>query len=113
MIKVDTTSTSQAFSLPIIPTGIAKEVSLIQAHHPRIVEKITSLWGSADLNIYLDSLIFDERGGRKGFTETISAALFRVYETHGLLFHTPLNGDIWDVILDRLHKPDSEPTLEK
>lgn len=110
---VNITPASESLFAAKLPTSIAPEVSLIQEHHPRIFEKITQLWGSADLQNYLDSLIFDERGGRHGFTENIAAALFRIYETHGMLFQPTKKGDIWDVILTQLKEPESEQTPKK
>ena len=105
---VNTTSGSEAFSAPMIPTSLANNVGLIREHHPRIVEKIIQLWGSIELHNYLDSIIFDERGGRKGFPEPISAALFRIYETHGDLIKIPKNNDVWDAILTQVKIPGSE-----
>ena len=109
LIMVNTTSASETLSAPMIPTSLANNVSLIREHHPRIFEKITQLWGSVELHNYLDSIIFDERGGRKGFPEPISAALFRIYETHGDLIKIPKNGDVWDAILTQVKTPGSGP----
>jgi len=106
---VNTTSASEAFSAKMIPTSLTKNVSLIREHHPRIFEKIIQLWGSVELHHYLDSIIFDERGGRKGFPEPISAALFRIYEAHGDLLKIPKNGDVWDAILTQVKVPESGP----
>ena len=51
---------------------------------PRIVEKIAVLWGSPQLSKYFTELLFDDRGGRKGFPPEIMTELFRLsnfYET--------------------------------
>ena len=95
-------SLSKASSTPIIPTSLAKEISIIQDHHPKIYENIAQMWGSMDLHNYLDSIIFDKRGGRSGFTESVGAAIFKVYETHEKLLPTTKKGDVWDVILAQL-----------
>ena len=92
----------KAFSPPVLTTSMARDVSLIVERYPKIGEKIKQSWGSGDLRNYLNSLIYDERGGRQGFPEKIVSALFRVYEGHTILFPETKRGDIWDVILDRL-----------
>jgi hypothetical protein len=92
----------KAFSPPVLTTSIAQDVSLILERYPKIGEKIKQSWGSGDLQSYLNSLIYDERGGRQGFPEKIVSALFRVYEGHTTLFPETKRGDIWDVILERL-----------
>jgi hypothetical protein len=88
-----------AVSVPILPAEIAREVSVIRKGYPKIGETITKLWGSVDLYAYLNSIIFDERGCRQGFSAPIASALFRVYEGHRRLVHEKKSGDIWDVIL--------------
>ena len=99
---MENVTASNASTTLIIPTSLAKEVSLIQEHHPKISEKISQMWGSVDLQNYLDSIIFDKRGGRHGFAEIVGVAIFKVYETHGKLFQQKKTGDVWDVILGQI-----------
>ena len=101
---------SNASNTVIIPNSLAKEISLIQELHPKISQKITQMWGSVDLQNYLDSIVFDERGGRHGFAENVGVAIFKVYETHGKLLHPKKNGDVWDVILGQLENPTPNKT---
>jgi hypothetical protein len=98
----NTVSSSNASTTLIIQTSLAKEIGLIQEHHPKIYDKITQMWGSVDLQNYLDSIIFDQRGGRHGFTDSVGAAIFKIYETHGKLFPPKKTGDVWDVILKQI-----------
>jgi len=98
----DTLSASEPFSAPKFPASIAQDVTLILEHFPNIGKKITQLWGSVDLHNYLNSIVFDERGGRHGFPEAIVSALFRVSEAHKTLVPVKSGGDIWDVILDQV-----------
>jgi hypothetical protein len=95
---------SAALSAPILPTVIARDVSVIQKRYPEIGDTIRRLWGSVDLYAYLNSIIFDERGGRQGFAEPTASALFRVYAGHSALGQGKKTGDIWDVILEPLQK---------
>lgn len=81
---------------------ISHDISLVQELYPRIGEKIKQLWGTIDLNHYLTSIIFDDRGGRQGFPEHVANALFRVYENHGSLVKETRKGDIWDLILEQI-----------
>jgi hypothetical protein len=93
-----------AFSAnPALPLSIEilNDISVVHELYPRIGEKIKQLWGSSELNRYLNSIIFDERGGRQGFPEHIANALFRVHENHSSLVREIHKGDIWDVILGR------------
>jgi len=42
-------------------------VSAIEKRFPRIASEISSLWGSAEIDNYIDRLLIDERGDRMGF----------------------------------------------
>jgi hypothetical protein len=97
-----TLSTPKALSNPAFPPAIAKDVSLILESYPNIGQKIMQAWGTGELRRYLGTVIFDERGGRHGFPETIVSALFRVYETDRKFVPEAGKGDLWDVVLDRL-----------
>ena len=85
-----------------LPAEVARDVSVISVRHPRISETITKLWGSIVLHDYLNTLIFDDRGGRQGFAEPVASALFRIFEGHRTLVQAGNSGDIWDVILERV-----------
>ena len=98
----DTPSAVTANAASSFSTEILHDISLVHELYPRIGEKIRQLWGSIDLNHYLNSIIFDDRGGRQGFPEHVANALFRVYENHGSLVRETKKGDIWDVILDQI-----------
>jgi hypothetical protein len=93
-----TTSTSE------LPTDIAQDAALVQEHYPRIVEKILQFWGSAELNEYLDSILFDERGSRHGFPLEIVSALMRIHENHISLVPSKDTGDYWDTVLKEVEK---------
>lgn len=48
----------------------------------RIADTIEYLWGSEELNKYLNSLIIDSRGTRKGFPHSVFDALIDLYHIH-------------------------------
>jgi hypothetical protein len=97
-----TFSSPDGSTAPAIPSYIAHDVSLILDRYPEIGKKITQLWGSPDLNQFLNSLVFDERGDRQGFPEPIALALFKVFEAHRTLVPAMSRGDIWDAILGQI-----------
>lgn len=99
---IDQVSTSKSSSPFAFPPIIANEIYLIRVRHPDIGKKIAALWGSSKMQDYLNSIIFDNRGGRHGFPETTASALFKINEAHKILFPAQKVKDIWDVIIGRL-----------
>lgn len=101
-MMTDTFSAPAPSSAPKFPPAIAHDLRLILEHFPNIAKKITQLWGSADFQNYLNSVIFDERGGRHGFPEAVASALFRISEAHKAQVPVKSGGDIWDAILNQV-----------
>ncbi|MBU0594895.1 MAG: hypothetical protein ABIG70_14340 [Pseudomonadota bacterium] len=51
--------------------------SEIEKNFPRIVEKLTMLWGHDGISAFLSHLLIDDRGDRQGFTgETMAEIMF-------------------------------------
>jgi hypothetical protein len=75
----------KALPTPEAPPEIASDISLIVEKYARIGDRITLLWGSAELQTYLNNLILDERGGREGFPPPIASAILRIYTAHSKL----------------------------
>ncbi len=44
--------------------------------YPRIVEKIEIMWGTIELDRYLNSLLIDDRGNRAGWPPGVSTTIF-------------------------------------
>ncbi len=99
---IDQLSASESPPSFVFPPLIANEIYLIRVRHPNIGRKIAALWGSAQMQDYLNSIIFDDRGGRHGFPETTASALFKIQEAHKILFPPGKEKDIWDIIIGRL-----------
>ena len=91
------------FSPHTFPANIVQDVALIMGRYPDIGNRITQTWGSEEFHAYLNSILFDERGGRQGFPEAVITALFRVYEADRRLVPKASMGDIWDVVLERIN----------
>lgn len=64
-----------------------REFSAIERRFPHIAQKLTSLWGTREIDRYMDSLLIDSRGDRQGFPEEVLEELvflagIRWYFTH-------------------------------
>lgn len=70
---------------PVLPAHIGPDVAVILEKHPRIGDKIALMWGSAELQKYLNDLIFDHRGDRQGFPPATAEVLLRIHRYHGTL----------------------------
>ena len=68
-----------------LPSEVQSEVTVIRNHYPKIGERIALMWGSAELQKYLNNLVYDERGDREGFPRPIANAIMRVLREHGKL----------------------------
>lgn len=74
-------------------------MSELEKNYPRIVERITLLWGHSDIASYLGNLVIDARGDRKGFSFEIMTEIMLLndldkVETEG---DAALSGkDLWD-----------------
>ena len=60
----------------------AHPLPIIEAKFPRIAVRIVDLWGTAECDLYLDSLIIDDRGNRAGFPAEVMAALLDLSRQH-------------------------------
>ncbi|MGA7594463.1 MAG: hypothetical protein WCA64_04625 [Gallionella sp.] len=73
------------------PAKIAAEVLLLIEKFPHVGNRIDLLWGTVDLQDYLNTLIVDERSGRKGFPHLVAGALLRIHTEHYKLIRPKLN----------------------
>lgn len=51
------------------------DMTELEKKFPRIVEKLTLLWGHDGVPAYLSHLLIDDRGDRQGFTGDIMAEI--------------------------------------
>lgn len=59
-----------------------KYVSALEKHFPRIVDKITLMWGAKEFPEYLNSLMIDDRGNRQGFPLKVIEEMMFLQEIH-------------------------------
>lgn len=73
----------------------------IEATFPRILGKIVNLWGKADLDAYLDSLMVSDRPNRQGFPADVAMEIFHLSNIHaGLRLSETASGTGWAGIQD-------------
>ena len=58
---------------------VAEEKSAIECSYPHVAEGLCRFWASEKRQGYLESLVFDQRGGRQGFPPDVSAELLFLY----------------------------------
>jgi len=56
--------------------------SQLDTRHPRIFERIGQLWGTSQLDSYLQELLIDSRGGRQGFASEVMSDLMFLHGLH-------------------------------
>lgn len=53
--------------------------SAIEINYPHVAKGLCEFWRKPECIDYLESLVFDKRGGRQGFPTEVSAELFFLY----------------------------------
>jgi hypothetical protein len=80
---------------------LAKEaVAVLKTMFPRLHQNLVALWGTGPGETYLDGLIMDDRGNRKGFPPDVLRALLVLQRVHFQTFGTFKRVDPWDVALN-------------
>lgn len=70
--------------------------SHLDARHPRILERIAQLWGTRQLDGYLQELLIDSRGGRQGFAPEVMSDLMFLHGLHiDSMQRTSAPADVW------------------
>ena len=54
----------------------------LDARYPRILEKVSQLWGTSQIDSYFQDLLLDSRGGRQGFAPEIMQELMFLQSLH-------------------------------
>jgi hypothetical protein len=78
--------------------GPAQQVQVRAAleDNPRISNRIQQLWGTPDCEEYLNSLVIDTRGNRKGFPPTVLEELLYLGRLARALVILRVSGDLWE-----------------
>ncbi len=70
----------------------APGLTALEEKFPRIVKALCELWGKEGYEPYLQSLVFDQRGGRQGFPPDVSMELFTLFQ----LLDYQAEDDVWE-----------------
>jgi len=89
--------TNYSESVPLIRARLLKKMgenageypSHVEQRFPRILARIAELWGSPELDAYLEELILPDRPGRQGFPHEVGLELFRLAALHDALRLAP------------------------
>jgi len=60
----------------------SEDMTELEKKFPRIVEKLTMLWGHDGVSAFLTHLLIDDRGDRQGFTGDIMAEIMFLNNLH-------------------------------
>lgn len=74
---------------------MVKMASAIELKFPRIAEVLCEYWGKKEYGPYIQSLIFDHRGGRQGFPDDVAEELMLLHS----LGNRSVSTDVWDSIV--------------
>ena len=75
--------------MSVRPTALA-------ANYPRIANRLALLWKQPrQCDVYFESLLVDERGGRQGFPQSVALELVTL-KTHYQTVVFPVNRTVWD-----------------
>ena len=64
--------------------------------YPRICTRVQQLWGSTECEAYLNTLVIDTRGNRKGFPPAMMEELLYLGRLARALVILNIGGDLWD-----------------
>ena len=53
-----------------------------EAKYPRIIERISNLWGTVGMERYFKEILFDDRGDREGFPPDVMMEIFALSNYH-------------------------------
>jgi hypothetical protein len=69
---------------------------LLEKEYPNIVEKMSQHWQASSFESYVESLLFDERGDRAGFSQNILEEIFVLQNYYRSLQPArPVSIDTW------------------
>ncbi|WP_373974688.1 ankyrin repeat domain-containing protein [Chitinibacter sp. SCUT-21] len=67
----------------------------VVTQYPHLAERLVNIWGTPAMDIFLNDLFFDRRGGRQGFSDEVMHELFALQNRHNTLFPPKENNGIW------------------
>lgn len=70
-----------------VPVPAERTVSAIESRFPHIARELCALWQTDQIELYLDSLLIDDRGGRIGFPPDVLDELMFLSGMRWHLYH--------------------------
>lgn len=70
----------------------------LERQFPRILAKVTELWGTARLDGYLESLMLPDRQDRQGFPLDVAMDILRLTRISATLSSGPTHDSSWAVV---------------
>lgn len=85
--------------LELLGAQADKYPQVIEENFPHVFERLLELWGTADMQPYLDELMMSRRPGRQGFPSQAAAEIWALSAAYNKLYpsaesESPLN-DLW------------------
>jgi hypothetical protein len=74
---------------------LAQALSIVEQAFLRIAQGIVGSWGSPKFDDYMQKLLIDERGDRKGFPSEVAEALLRLSRMHAERYGFGSKNDVW------------------
>lgn len=86
-------------SPPPAPKPRTPPRDLLRDKFPRILEKITLMWGTIPLHRYFQETLLTDRSGRQGFPSDVMEALAELHHEHQQLLMKQglIRMDVWDM----------------
>ncbi len=98
-LNFDMKAPEPAAPAPPLPKPKAPPRDILKEKFPRILEKITLLWGSKELHAYFEGILLTDRGDRQGFPPEVLEALGDLYGDHQAVLAKKglVRQDVWDM----------------
>lgn len=72
----------------------------LEARFPHVVERLATLWGTAELRPFMDALLIADRPGRQGFPPDVATEIFRLETLLDESGEQEMTRTGWDLALD-------------
>ena len=86
------------------PDHAAAYPRYVEEHYPHVFENIVRMWGTSEMEPFLNSLMVTQRSGRQGFSPDAASEIIRLiaaYEKLGFVPPAPRQpGNVWDWVSD-------------
>ena len=74
---------------------LSQALTIVEQAFQRIAEGLVGVWGTAQFDDFMQKLLIDERGDRKGFPSEVAEALLRLSRMHAERYGFGKKDDVW------------------